>query len=139
MKVKASLSALKETKWYEYATRFLIGAAITVFAGLVAKKFGPKVGGLFLAFPAIFPASATLIEKHEKQKKERVGTQPGHRGQDAAALDAAGAAMGSIGLIAFAILVWFALPRYPTWAVLAGSAITWFAVSITIWKICDRL
>jgi hypothetical protein len=47
--------------------------------------------------------------------------------------------MGSIDLIAFAILVWFALPRYPTWAVLAGSAITWFAVSITIWKICDRL
>jgi hypothetical protein len=30
---------------------------------------GPRVGGLFLAFPAIFPASATLVEKHEKQKK----------------------------------------------------------------------
>ena len=28
---------------------------------------------LFLAFPAIFPASATLIEKHEKEKKEREG------------------------------------------------------------------
>jgi len=24
---------------------------------------------LFLAFPAIFPASATLVEKHEKTKK----------------------------------------------------------------------
>jgi hypothetical protein len=139
MKVKASLAPLKQTKWYEYATRFLIGGAITVFAWLVAKKFGPAVGGLFLAFPAIFPASATLIEKHEKQKKERVGMKAGHRGQDAAALDAAGAAMGSIGLIAFAILVWFALPRYPTWAVLVGGAIAWFAVSICIWKICHRL
>jgi hypothetical protein len=139
MKVKADASALKQTKWYEYATRFLIGGAITVFTGLIAKKFGPTVGGLFLAFPAIFPASATLIEKHEKQKKQRAGKNPGHRGQDAAALDAAGAAMGSIGLIAFAIFVWLALPRYPTWAVLAGGAIVWFAVAVSIWKICDRL
>src|SRR5207302_8970611 len=104
MKVKARLSALKQTKWYEYATRFLIGGAITVFAGLVAKKFGPTVGGLFLAFPAIFPASATLIEKHEKQKKERAGMKAGHHGQDAAGLDAAGAAMGSIGRAAVAVV-----------------------------------
>jgi len=27
---------------------------------------------LLLAFPAIFPASATLIEKHEKQQKEKM-------------------------------------------------------------------
>jgi hypothetical protein len=138
MKVKASLSALKQTKWYEYATRFFIGGAITVFAGVIAKKFGPTVGGLFLAFPAIFPASATLIEKHEKQKKERAGTHAGHRGQDAAALDAVGAAMGSIGLIAFAILVWFSLTRFPTFAVLAGSAMAWLVVSVCIWIACER-
>jgi hypothetical protein len=138
MKVKASLSALKQTKWYEYATRFFIGGAITVFAGVIAKKFGPTVGGLFLAFPAIFPASATLIEKHEKQKKERAGMYAGHRGQDAAALDAVGAAMGSIGLIAFAILVWYSLTRFPTFAVLAGSAMAWLVVSVCIWIACER-
>jgi hypothetical protein len=138
MKVKASLSALKQTKWYEYATRFFIGGAITVFAGVIAKKFGPAVGGLFLAFPAIFPASATLIEKHEKQKKERAEMHAGHRGQDAAALDAVGAAMGSIGLIAFAILVWFSLTRFPTFAVLAGSAMAWLVVSVCIWIACER-
>ena len=138
MRVKASRSALKQTKWYEYATRFLIGGGITVIAGLIAKKFGPTVGGLFLAFPAIFPASATLIEKHEKQKKERAGKRAGHRGQDAAALDAAGAARGNIGLIAFAVLVWFSLPRFPTWAVLAGSALAWLVVSISIWIVSER-
>ncbi len=138
MKVKASLSALKQTKWYEYATRFFIGGAITVFAGVIAKKFGPTVGGLFLAFPAIFPASATLIEKHEKQKKERAGMHAGHRGQDAAALDAVGAAMGSIGLIAFAILVWFSLTRFPTFAVLAASAMAWLVVSVCIWIASER-
>jgi len=138
MKVKASLSALKQTKWYEYATRFFIGGAITVFAGVIAKKFGPTVGGLFLAFPAIFPASATLIEKHEKQKKERAGMHAGHRGQDAAALDAVGAAMGSIGLIAFAILVWSSLTRFPTFAVLAASAMAWLVVSVCIWIASER-
>jgi hypothetical protein len=33
----------------------------------------PVVGGLFLAFPAIFPASATLIEKHVRERKEKAG------------------------------------------------------------------
>jgi hypothetical protein len=32
-------------------------------AGLVADIFGPATGGLFLAFPAIFCASVTLIER----------------------------------------------------------------------------
>jgi O-antigen ligase len=138
MKVTANLSALKQTKWYEYAIRFLIGGAITVLTGIIAKKFGPTVGGLFLAFPAIFPASATLIEKHEKQKKERAGMHAGHRGQDAAALDAAGAAMGSIGLIVFAVLAWFSLPRFPILAVLAGSAIAWLIVSVCVWIVCEQ-
>jgi Protein of unknown function (DUF3147) len=73
MRIEIDPSALKKTRWYEFAVRFLFGGLITAATGLIAKKFGPGVGGLFLAFPAIFPASATLIEKHEKQKKERAG------------------------------------------------------------------
>jgi hypothetical protein len=57
-------SALRQTRWYEYLIRFGLGGAMTVVAGLIAARFGPVIGGLFLAFPAIFPASATLIEKH---------------------------------------------------------------------------
>src|ERR1700676_2917567 len=106
MKVKINFSSLRQTQWHEYLSRFLIGGGITAFAGIIAQKFGPVVAGLFLAFPAIFPASATLIEKHERQKKERAGVNPGRRGRDAAALDAAGAAMGSIGMFVFALLVW---------------------------------
>ena len=73
MKVKINLSVLKEPKWYEYLIRFLIGGGITALTGIIAKKFGPAVGGLFLAFPAIFPASATLIEKHEGKEAEGLG------------------------------------------------------------------
>jgi Protein of unknown function (DUF3147) len=135
LKVKANFSMLKETKWYEYGVRFLIGGGITVFAGVIAKVFGPTIGGLFLAFPAIFPASATLIEKHEKEKKEKVSVDPGFRGQIVVALDAAGATMGAIGLIVFAALTWQLLPAHETWAVLSGSTIAWFIVSVAIWRI----
>jgi hypothetical protein len=49
--------------------------------GLIAKRFGPGIAGLFLAFPAIFSASATLIEKHEKLKKQSAGFDDLARGQ----------------------------------------------------------
>src|SRR5215469_16085164 len=69
MSVSVNFSALRRTKWYEYTARFLFGGAITALAGLLAQHFGPVIGGLFFAFPAIFPASATLVEKHERAKK----------------------------------------------------------------------
>ncbi len=62
--------ALKETKWHEYAIRFLFGGIVTVATGWVSKEFGPAVGGLFLAFPAIFPASVTLVAEHRKRKED---------------------------------------------------------------------
>ncbi len=58
--------------------------------GLIAQHWGPVVGGLFLSFPAILPASATLIERHETEKKKRAGISCRVRGRKAAALDAAG-------------------------------------------------
>ena len=70
MNVSFNLGALAKTKWYEYLVRFAFGGAITVTAGILAKHFGPVFGGLFLAFPAIFPASATLVAKHETEKKK---------------------------------------------------------------------
>jgi hypothetical protein len=48
--------------------RFALGGFATVAAGLVADLWGPAAGGLFLAFPAIFCATATLIEKHERER-----------------------------------------------------------------------
>src|ERR1700689_3955358 len=112
MRVTFDFSALAKTRWYEYGVRFLFGGAITVVAGLLAKKFGPVFGGLFLAFPAIFPASATLVEKHEREKNQKAGIAHTARGRQAAALDAEGAVMGSIGLSCFAFTVWKFLPRW---------------------------
>jgi hypothetical protein len=135
MRVKVDLSALRQTKLHDYAVRFFFGGLITALAGIIAKEFGPIIGGLFLAFPAIFPASATLIEKHEKQKKERQGGKGTARGREAAGIDAAGAAMGSVGLVIFAFVVWKLIPRYSHWMVLIVATTCWLAVSVLAWKI----
>jgi Protein of unknown function (DUF3147) len=107
MIVRAKFSALKQGHWYEYLVRFALGGLATVVAGLVADIWGPAEGGLFLAFPAIFCASATLIEKHERERKERKGLQGKQRGKDAAALDAAGAGLGGVALAVFGAVMWF--------------------------------
>jgi hypothetical protein len=136
--ISIDLSGLKRTKWYEFAIRFLVGGLITALVGVIAKKFGPSVGGLFLAFPSIFPAAATLVESHEEKKKAGVGLDGEIRGRQAAALDAAGAAMGSVGLIAFAIVVWQALLGHNAGIVLASATLVWLAVSALLWWVCER-
>jgi uncharacterized protein DUF3147 len=133
MIISAKISALKETKWHEYLVRFVFGGLITAIAGFIATKFGPATGGLFLAFPAIFPASATLVETHERRRKKKHGLNGRQRSRDAAAVDAAGAAIGSIGLFAFGALVWFGLPRFAPWIVLVSATISWFVVAAVSW------
>jgi hypothetical protein len=85
-----------------------------------------------LPFPAIFPASATLVEKHEKQKKQQHGLDGTIRGREAAGLDAAGAAIGSIGLIAFAVAVWRLMPLLSTWLVMICATLAWLITSVVI-------
>jgi uncharacterized membrane protein (GlpM family) len=133
--IKLDFSGLKKTNSHEYMLRFVTGGIITVIAGMIARKFGSGIGGLFLAFPAIFPASATLIEKHERQRKQKKGLNGEKRGTDAAAIDALGAAMGAVGLMAFAGICWWLIPRYPAPLALGGATITWLLVSISTWTI----
>jgi Protein of unknown function (DUF3147) len=138
MPIELNPSVLSQTKWHEYAIRFFFGGLITAIAGLIAKEFGPVVGGMFLAFPAIFPASATLIEKHEKQRKEQRGLQGTKRGRDAASVDAAGAAMGSMGLFAFALFVWQSISSHTAWLVLIAGTLVWLIISVLMWQIRSR-
>jgi hypothetical protein len=132
---KIDLFSLRRIKWYEYFTRFLLGGAIAVLTGLIANAFGPVIGGLFLAFPAIFPASATLLDKHEQEKKRKAGIPVTIRGRLAVALDARGAAMGSIAMAAFACFVWIALPAHNSVAVLGSALVVWMAVAAGIWRL----
>jgi hypothetical protein len=132
MLVKLSSSSLKQTHWYEFGIRFLLGGLATVFAGIVGARFGVAVGRLFLALPAIFCASATLIGSHERRTKEKAGLSGRRRGRQAAALDAAGAGLGSIGLAAFGA-TFYALVTTSVIGAFAAALLTWAAVSVSAW------
>jgi Protein of unknown function (DUF3147) len=134
MTVHFNPSALRQTRWYEYLIRFVLGGAMTVIAGLIAARFGSVVGGLFLAFPAIFPASATLIEKHVREGKEKAGLSGARRGKEAAALDAVGAMLGSFGLAAFGLVIWVLFERSATLALVLATA-AWLAIAVLAWQV----
>jgi hypothetical protein len=128
-------ASLRRIKAHECLSRFLLGGSITVVTGLIASRFGPVVGGLFLAFPAIFPASASLLDKHEREKKRDAGITHTIRGRLAVGLDARGAAMGSVGLAVFASVVWRLLPHFhAAWTLVVGLA-AWLAVSAVLWRV----
>jgi hypothetical protein len=133
MIVDARLSAIKGIKPHEWILRFAFGGAVCVAAGLIAQRFGPAIGGLFLAFPAIFPAGASLVEAHEKLHKARAGFDGTNRGRIVAAIDALGAAMGSIGLAGFALVFWIWLPRTSTFVVFALATLVWLTLSVGVW------
>jgi uncharacterized protein DUF3147 len=126
-------SSLKDARWWQFALRFFLGGAITVCTGLIARRFGPVVGGLFLSFPAIFPATATLIARQETRKKSKAGIKDQKRGRRAAALDAAGAVLGGWGMMCFGCVAWLGLGRYPTSVALAVAAMLWLIVSASLW------
>ncbi len=86
--------------------RFAFGFAVSAIVGIVTNVFGDRVGGLFLAFPAILPASLTLIARED--------------GDHSAKINAAGATIGGVALAAFGATSWWLLPR--SWAVVAEAA-----------------
>jgi uncharacterized protein DUF3147 len=130
--IRISPSSLREGRWYEYVVRFVLGGAATVFAGVISSRYGAAVGGLFLALPAIFCASATLIEKHEIRRKQEAGLAGERRGQEAAALDAAGAALGALGMLAFAGAFSLMVERSVAGA-FAAASLAWLCVSLAAW------
>lgn len=138
MIVTISTSGLKRSKWWEFLLRFVLGGLVTAGAGLIAKRFGPSFGGLFLAFPAILTSSVTLVEKHERERKQEKGMSGVIRGRQAAGADAAGAAMGSIALIAFAVCVWKLLPGHNFFLIISGATLLWAIVCATIWYFWKR-
>src|SRR5207244_4125545 len=101
----------------EYAWGMLGGAIGLVFysrAGVIGMKFGPVLGGVWLGFPAILPASLTLIEKKE--------------GKEAASVDSIGAILGAIAMIAFAIVVSLAATRWGVVPGLVAALAVWLVV-----------
>jgi hypothetical protein len=139
MRIRFHTEGIRKTRAREHAIRFVFGGGVTLTAGLIAEHFGPVVAGLFLAFPAILPASVTLIASHEERRKREHGMKGSERGKDAAALDLRGAAMGSCGLLLFALLCWIGLSAWPTGATLGLATAVWFLSALAIWHLRRRI
>jgi xanthine/uracil/vitamin C permease (AzgA family) len=138
-RIDVNLSSLKETKPHQYLLRFLFGGSCTLLAGLIAKRYGPGIGGLFLAFPAIFPAGASLIEDHEKKRKTEVGSDGRKRGRMAASLDSAGASLGCVGLLMFAAILSRELPSHNAYCIISVAVLGWGIVSYMLWLIRNNM
>ena len=107
-------SKLSKTHPPELLIRFAFGGGIALVAAIAGTVFGPKFGGLFLAFPAVLPATLTLIEKKEGTAK--------------AWADASGGVLGAVGLAAFAFTTLRLLPANPVVALLL-ALLAWLVVS----------
>jgi len=55
MRVRNRYFGAGQIKWHDYAARFVFGGLVTAVAGIIANKFGPAIGGLFLGFSGDLP------------------------------------------------------------------------------------
>lgn len=117
--VSIDLGKLGQGKPAEYGIRFGFGAAIAVVAAMVSMRFGPRAGGLFLAFPAILPATLTLLEKKE--------------GKARAVADASGGVIGALGLAAFAAVVLLMLRSTAPILALSLALLAWIVVAVGLY------
>ena len=92
-----SLRSVREIRARDLAIRLTFGATMSGVAAVAAIVVGPRFGGLFLAFPAILPATLTLIEKQEHKNEAKD--------------DDVGAILGATALVPFGFLGWLLLPR----------------------------
>lgn len=110
--------ALKKMSKRNMGVRFAFGALLSVVAGVVGVVWGPLAGGLLLAFPAILPATLTLIEEQD-------GERPASEDDD-------GAALGALALGAFAFVGW-ELRAHGVVLALAGASAAWLAVGLVLY------
>jgi uncharacterized membrane protein (GlpM family) len=115
------LSAVRAIAPRDMAVRFAFGAGISVVAGLVGLGWGAGAGGLLLAFPAILPASLTLIEKKEGMKHARD--------------DDSGATLGALALIGFAVCGWQLITGAGAPAALVAATGCWVLGAILLYLV----
>lgn len=115
---------LTHPAWGQLGLRFLFGAAIAIAAGLAGLRWGHRVGGVFLAFPAILPAALTLLERADGTAETDV--------------DAAGACLGAVAMLLFAITLAALAPRLGLVAVLL-AAIVWALAALGLFAVARPL
>lgn len=112
---------LRKVKPRHLLLRFAMGAVVSVLAGLVGLALGPRVGGMFLAFPAMMVAALTLIEEEE--------------GTSESIADVRGSVIGAIGMLLFATVVTLLTERsWPGFALIL-AALVWLLAGVSIYTL----
>ena len=119
---RIALHELRSFGVADYLIRFAFGFGISVVAAIIAHIAGAKVGGLFLAFPAILPATLTLIERRE--------------GHAQAVSDVRWATLGAVGMIAYAGVMVGLVRHAPALAIVAAF-VAWIVVSVVCMPSCE--
>lgn len=112
---------VRDVKPRDMAVRFALGALVSVVAGIISHLAGARIGGVFLAFPAILPASLTIVQDKE-------GTRRADR-------DALGSVLGGIALVVFATVGESMFGRHNSAAVLALALVGWLVSSFALYAV----
>ncbi|MGA9919994.1 MAG: DUF3147 family protein [Candidatus Dormiibacterota bacterium] len=123
-RIEIDQRSLRTIKPRQYLVRFVFGFLVSAVATIITTLWGARVGGVFLAFPAILPASLTLIQAEY--------------GRHEAAADAKGGQLGGMGLIAFGLVAWHLLPRLTPSLALVLATVAWCLVSTGAYLVLRR-
>lgn len=111
---EVDVRSIRNVRASEMLVRFALGASVSVIAGIISNEAGARLGGVFLAFPAILPASLTFVQKKD-------GTRQADR-------DAVGAILGGFALLPFAAVGESMFGRH--------NAVLVLGVALGAWLIC---
>jgi hypothetical protein len=123
---RINVQAARQVRARDLLVRFVFGAITSAVAAVVTLAFGPRAGGIFLAFPAILAATVTLIEDEESASEARE--------------DARGAIVGSIALAVFAACAAALFGEIAGGLALAAASGAWCVVAIGLYLVlwCAR-
>lgn len=110
-----SSGGLHDVRPRHLVIRFAFGATVSAVAAVLVLVVGPRFAGIFLAFPAILPATLTLIEENESTWEAKD--------------DDVGAILGTSSLLLFGAITWWLVPAVGAAPALVVASVGWLMAS----------
>jgi hypothetical protein len=119
--VRFASSSLQDVRPADLLIRFAFGAGVSAVAAVLGIVVGVRFGGVFLAFPAILPATLTLIEEEESTRRTID--------------DDLGAVLGATALVLFAVLAWRLIPPLGAAWALSTASVGWLGLAVLLFLV----
>jgi len=111
--------AIRDVRPRDLIIRFAFGAVVSAVAAVLAIVIDPRFAGIFMAFPAILPATLTLIEEEGSERKAKD--------------DDVGAILGAAALVLFGGLTWWLVPKLGAAPALVIAIGGWLIAAVTLY------